>query len=35
MWSTSVRVQMRRMESGDVVDVAAAAMADEQLAATA
>ena len=35
MMSRIVRAQMRRMESGDVVDVAAAAMAEEQLAATA
>jgi hypothetical protein len=35
MMSRIVRAQMRRMESGDVVDVAAAAMAEEQHAATA
>ena len=35
MMSRIVRAQMRRMDSGDVVDVAAAAMAEEQLAATA
>jgi hypothetical protein len=35
MMSRIVRAQMRRMESGDVVDVAAAAMAEERLAATA
>jgi hypothetical protein len=35
MMSRIVRAQMRRMDSGDVVDVGAAAMAEEQLAATA
>ena len=34
-WQFSRRSKMRRMESGDVVDVAAAAMSEERLAATA
>jgi hypothetical protein len=35
MMGRIVRAQMRRMESGDVVDLAATAMAEERLAATA
>ena len=33
MMSRIVRAQMRRMENGDVTDVAATALAEEQLAA--
>ena len=35
MMSRIVRAQMRRMEAGDVTDVAAAAIAEERLAAVA